>query len=141
MYAAIERKAEASELAALREKFTELAHRPDYSTAASVKTSNISINPFQLNRHIHPRGSTRDGESADSSLLPRREDEHRKSRTGLQYTNSLSGLSRSTDKREVRNGFDEFSMTQGPVREKAWREKVSEVLGEDRIKKKTKIYN
>jgi hypothetical protein len=49
-------------------------------------------------------------------------------------------LSRSTDKKETRGGFfEELNTPQAQtIKERVWREKVSEALGEEKIKKKTK---
>jgi hypothetical protein len=73
-------------------------------------------------------------DSPDTTLIARREEQKRKSRANLQYTNSLS-LCRSLDKKDTKAAtipkdvFEELTVSQGMLKERVWREQVSEALG------------
>jgi hypothetical protein len=71
-------------------------------------------------------------DSPDTTLIGRRGEDTKKSRLNLQYTNSLS-MCRSVDKKETKTTpvtFEDLTVSQAALKERAWREKVTEALGE-----------
>lgn len=71
-------------------------------------------------------------DSPNTTLIARRGEDRKKSRLNLHYTNSLS-VCRSVNKKDTKTApiaFEDLTVSQATMKERAWREKVTEALGE-----------